>query len=255
VIVNERFAELHWPGDTAVGKRLRLRASGEPGGAGEWVTVVGVASNIMQADPTRQSYPPLVYLPQRQVPVPYVWVLAKTAQPPSSVVAALRRELQDLDPELFVSEVAPLADVVAFDAEFMDVAHQHLGRNAVLFPILAGCALLLAAVGLYAVIAQSVGRRTREIGVRMAVGATAAHISRWVLRQGLTPVAVGLVVGLAVSLGVNALLRSQLIGVEPYDPLTMAAASAVLVIVGVLACRVPARRAMSVDPAVALRRE
>ena len=252
-IVNERFAEMHWPGDTAVGKRVRLRTGGEPDG--EWLTVVGVASNIMQADPTRQSYPPLVYRSQWQVPAPYVWALAKTAVPPSSVAAAVRRELQGLDPDFYVSDVAPLADVVAFDAELMDVEHQHLGRNAVLFPIFAGCALLLAAVGLYAVISQSVGRRTREIGVRMALGATAAQIWRGVLRQGMAPVVLGLVVGIVVSLGVNRLLQSQLIGVAPYDLMTMGVASAVLVILGVLACRVPARRAMRVDPAVALRRE
>ena len=116
-------------------------------------------------------------------------------------------------------------------------------------------ALLLSAVGLFAVIADSVGRRTREIGVRMAVGATAEQIWRWVLRQGIGPVAVGLALGLAVSLGVNRALQSQLIGVEFYDPVTMAVASMVLVTVGLLACRVPARRAMKVDPAVALRRE
>ena len=252
-IVNERFAELNWPGDTPLGKRVRLRTGGEAGG--EWLTVVGVASNIMQADPTRQSYPPLVYRSQRQVPASYVWALAKTALPPSSLVAVVRRELQSIDPAFDVSDVAPLADVVGFDAELMDVAHQHLGRNAVLFPIFAGCALLLAAVGLYAVISQSVGRRTREIGVRMALGATAAQIWRGVLRQGMAPVVLGLVVGLAVSLGVNRLLQSQLIGVAPYDLVTMGVASAVLVLLGVLACRVPARRAMSVDPAVALRRE
>ena len=252
-IVNERFAELHWSGDTALGKRVRLRTGGESDG--EWLTVVGVASNIMQADPTRQSYPPLVYRSQRQVPAPYVWALAKTAVPPSSVVGAVRRELQSLDPDSYVSDIAPLADVVGFDAELMDVGHQHLGRNAVLFPIFAGCALLLAALGLYAVISQSVGRRTREIGVRMALGATAVQIWRGVLRQGMAPVVLGLVVGLAVSLGVNRLLQSQLIGVAPYDLVTMGVASAVLVLLGVLACRVPARRAMRVDPAVALRRE
>jgi len=252
-IVNERFAEQHWPGDAAVGKRVRLRTGGESDR--EWLTVVGVASNIMQGDPTRQSYPPLVYRSQRQVPAPYVWALAKTTVPPSSVVAAVRRELQSLDPDFYVSDVAPLADVVGFDAELMDVAHQHLGRNAVLFPIFAASALLLAAMGLYAVISQSVGRRTREIGVRMALGATAAQIWRGVLQQGMAPVVLGLVVGLVFSLGVNRLLQSQLIGVAPYDLVTVGVASAVLVGFSVLACRVPARRAMRVDPAVALRRE
>jgi predicted permease len=254
-IVNRRFAEQHWPGEDAVGKRVRLRDSGGSAGTGEWLTVVGVASNIVQGDPTRQSNVPLVYLPHRQSRAPYVWALVKTAVPPSTLTAAVRREIQSLDPDVYVSDVAPLEEVLAFNAEFMDVAHQHLGRNAVLFPIFAASALLLAAVGLFAVIADSVGRRTREIGVRMAVGATAAQIWRWVLRQGMGPVAVGLVLGLAMSLGVNRVLRSQLIGVEFYDPVTMLVAPLVLVIVGLLACRVPARRAMKVDPVVALRRE
>ncbi len=249
-IVNQRFAELHWPGEDAVGKRVRLR---DAAGTGDWLTVVGVASNIMQADPTRQAYAPLVYLPQRHTPGSYLWALAKTTVAPSAVAAAARRELQSLDSDLYVTSVESLEQAIAFNAELMDVAHQHLGRNAVLFPIFAGCALLLAAVGLYAMVAHSVGRRTREIGVRMAVGATAAQIWRWALRQGMTPVAVGLVLGLAASLGVNRVLQSQLIGVEFYDPATLAAAPIVLVVVALLACRVPARRAMRVDPVVALR--
>ena len=251
-IVNRRFAQAHWRNENAVGKRVRL-SSGD--GAGDWLTVVGIASNIMQGDPTRQTYPPLVYLPQRQFPTPFFWALAKTTVPPGTVAAAARREIQSLDPDLYLTDVSPLDEMIGFNAELMDVEHQHLGRNAVLFPIFAGSALLLAAVGLYAVVAHSVGRRTREIGVRMAIGATAAHIWLWVLRQGMGPVAIGLVVGLVVSLGVNRMLRSQLIGVEFYDPVTMVVAPVVLVLVGLLACRIPARRAMRVDPSAALRRD
>jgi len=209
----------------------------------------------VQDDPTRQSFPPLVYLPLRQSPTPFFMALAKTTVPPGALGGVVRREIQSLDPDLYLADVVPLAELIAFNPEFMDVAHQHLGRNAVLFPIFAASALLLAAVGLFAVVADSVGRRTREIGVRMAVGATAGQISRWVLRQGMGPVAVGLVVGLAVSLGVNRVLESQQIGVEFYDPVTMVIAPVVLVTVGLLACRAPARRAMRVDPVVALRRE
>ncbi len=251
-VVNQRFADTHWPGESSVGKRVRLRDGGD---TGEWLTVVGVVSNIMQTDPTRQYHVPLVYLPQRQSPTPAFWVLAKTIVPPGTLSTAVRREIQSLDPDFYSAQIAPLEQHVAFNPEFMDVAHQHLGRNAVLFPIFAASALLLAAVGLFAVVADSVGRRTREIGVRMAVGATAGQIWRWVLRQGMVPVALGLVVGLAISLAVNRVLRAQLIGVEFYDPMTMLVAPVVLVVVALLACRVPARRAMKVDPVVALRRE
>ncbi len=251
-VVNRRFAEVHWPGQSAIGQRVRLR---DGGNNGEWLTVVGVVTNIMQTDPTRQYHVPLVYLPQRQSPTPSFWMLAKTTVPPAAVVLAVQREIQTLDRDIYVVQVAPLEQHIAFNAEFMDVSHQHLGRNAVLFPIFAASALLLAAVGLFAVVADSVGRRTREIGVRMAVGATAGQIWLWVLRQGMGPVAVGLVAGLAVSLAVNRLLRAQLIGVDFYDPVTMLVAPVVLVVVGLLACRVPAQRAMAVDPVVALRRE
>src|SRR5690606_72106 len=148
--------------------------------------------------PTRQTYPPLVYLPHRQEPTTSIWALAKTTAPPSTIAVAARREIQSLDPDLYLTDVLPLEEIIAFNAELMDVEHQHLGRHAVPVPIFAGSALLLAAVGLYAVVAHSVGRRTREIGVRIAIGATTAHIWRWVLRQGMGPVTLGLVIGLGV---------------------------------------------------------
>jgi hypothetical protein len=195
-----------------------------------------------------------VYLPQRQVPSAYVWVIAKTTVPPSYVVAASRRELQSLDPALFVSYVAPLEGVIAFDAELVDV-EPSIWQERRAVSDLRGERVTACSRGSLRRGYQSVRRRTREIGVRMAGGATAAQIWRWVLRQGMGPVAVGLVAGLVASLGMNRLLRSQLTGIEFYDPLTMFVAPVVLAIVGLLACRVPAQRAVRVDPVVALRRE
>jgi ABC-type antimicrobial peptide transport system permease subunit len=122
-------------------------------------------------------------------------------------------------------------------------------------PVFALIALLLAAIGLYAVIAHSVSQRTKEIGVRMAIGAAAEDIRRMVLRDGMLPGAIGMILGLAASLAVNRILQSQLVGVSPYDPVTMAGAPVVLIFVALLACLIPARRAMKVDPAVALRHE
>jgi putative ABC transport system permease protein len=129
------------------------------------------------------------------------------------------------------------------------------GLYGALFAFLAAIALLLAAVGLYAVVAHAVGRRTQEIGVRMAMGATSADVLRLVLKQGLAPVGLGVMIGLIGSLGVTPVLRSLLVDVSPADPLTLIGASIVLVAVGVLGCLIPARRAMRVDPAVALRHE
>lgn len=143
----------------------------------------------------------------------------------------------------------------AFDGDYMDVEHMELGKDAAAAPVFAFMALLLAAIGLYAVLAHSISQRTREIGVRMAVGARAGDIRGMVLRDGLTPVAAGVLLGLAASLAVNRVLQSQLVGVSPYDPLTMGGAPAVLLVVALVACQIPARRAMNVDPVIALRHD
>lgn len=129
------------------------------------------------------------------------------------------------------------------------------GVNAALFFIFAAIALLLAAIGLYAVIAHSVSQRTQEIGVRIAIGATPHDIRQLVLRQGMLPLGIGLAIGLAGSFAVNRLLQSQLVGTSPDDPITLAGASAVLLVAALLGCLIPARRAMRVDPVVALRHE
>jgi ABC-type antimicrobial peptide transport system permease subunit len=129
------------------------------------------------------------------------------------------------------------------------------GVNAALFLIFATIALLLASVGLYAVIAHSVSQRTQEIGIRMAIGATAYDILELVFVQGMLPLGIGLAIGLAASLEVNRVLKSALVHVSPTDPLTLVVASATLVFAATLGCLIPARRAMRVDPLVALRHE
>jgi len=116
-------------------------------------------------------------------------------------------------------------------------------------------ALLLAAVGLYAVIAHSISQRVKEIGVRMAIGATQADIRQMILREGMFPVLFGMAFGLAAALAVNNIFRSQLVGISPYDPVSMAGAAIALILIAVLACLVPARRALSIDPATALRHD
>ena len=129
------------------------------------------------------------------------------------------------------------------------------GRLAVLFLIFAAMALMLAVTGLYAVIMRWVEQRTSEIGIRMAIGATRRTTLGLVFREGMFPVGIGLIAGLIMSLGVNRLVRAQLTDVSPSDPLTLAAAAFVLIATGALGCLIPARRAMRVDPAVALRHE
>jgi predicted lysophospholipase L1 biosynthesis ABC-type transport system permease subunit len=136
----------------------------------------------------------------------------------------------------------------------MDAEHSELGKHAKVAPTFAAIALLLAAIGLYAVIAHSVSQRTKEIGVRIALGAASHDIRRLILREGMRPVALGLILGLTVSLAVNRILQSQLVGVSPYDPVTLTTTPAVLVLVALLACQLPSQRALRIEPAAWPRR-
>ncbi len=176
-----------------------------------------------------------------------MWVFARTGVPPTELNGAFRRQVQVLDPNLPIYGPFALLDhlEIYWDSRFYGI----------LFLIFAGIALLLASVGLYTVIAQSVGQRTQEIGIRMAIGASAGDIRKLILMQGLLPLAIGLAIGLAASLAVNRLLKSMLVNVSPSDPVTLVVASSVLILAALLGCFIPARRAMRVDPVVALRHE
>jgi len=252
-IVNQSFAARYSPREHILGSRLRSTDRNKPS---EWLTVVGVVTNIMQGDPTRRQFKPLVYLPFWQAPTPRaMYFFLRTGVPPARVAQDVRAEIQKLDPDVILKNFTTLRDSLAFDPDQMDRAHSEMGKYAAVAPIFAVMALLLAAVGLYAVIAHSVSQRTKEIGVRMAIGAAAGHVQKMVLREGMLPVAIGLVVGLASSFAVNRILQSQLVGVSPYDTATMTGAPVILLVVAFLACRIPARRAMKTDPAIALRYE
>jgi predicted permease len=243
-IVNRLLANKFWPGEDPIGKRLRVEYESF---AEKWLTVVGVVSNIVQNDATRQRMEPLVYLPYWQNPKAGIWVLARTRVPPERLVAAARREVQTLDADLPVYGPFALTNRLEFywDSSFYGT----------LFLIFAAIALLLASIGLYTVVAHSVGRRTREIGIRIAVGASPWDIMQLISAQGMRPLGIGLTVGLVGSLAVNRILKSALVQVSPSDPLTLVVASGVLISAGLLGCWIPARRAMRVDPAAAVRHE
>jgi putative ABC transport system permease protein len=250
VIVNQRFASKYWPGANPVGKRLRLFDRRTPKGEdeGPWRTVVGVVSNIAQNEIARPESNYLVYEPYRQRTVGNMRMIVRTRIPPASLAATIRREIQAIDPDITVWSVGTLEQsfkTLYWKSEFYGS----------LFLIFAALALLLASFGLYAVIAHSVSQRSQEIGVRIALGGTARDIRGLVLRQGLLPVGVGLTVGLALSLAMNRLLQAQLVQVSPSDLITLAAVSATLIVAAILGCLIPARRAMQVDPLVALRHD
>jgi predicted permease len=245
-LVNQRFANQNWPGEDPRGKRFRLLEGVTPQ---PWLTVVGVVPNIVHNDNTRQQFDPLIYLPYRQDPAPGMWVLVRTRVPPANLGTGFQREVHALDAELPIW-LGPftLADRLA-------ATYWSRGLHGALFLVFAAIALLLASVGLYAVVAHSVSRHTREIGVRIALGATSRDILKHVGTQGIPPLAIGLTVGLAASFAVNRMLEAELVQVSPADPLTLAAASATLVVSAALGCLIPARRAMRIDPVIALRHE
>ena len=245
-IVNQMFASQHWPGKNPLGKRLRLFRGGAPDA---WLTVVGVAPNIAQNTAVRREFEPVVYVPYRQKPASWMWMLARTRVPPAGLVSAVRREIQALDLELPIAP-APLTE--KFGPAYK---YEYRGLTAGLFLVFAAIALLLASGGLYAVVAHSVSRRTQEIGIRLAIGATARDIRGLVFTQGMFPLVIGLAIGLVLSLAVNRLLQAQLVEVSPADPLTYVVATGVLLASAALGCLIPARRAMRVDPVVALRHD
>jgi putative ABC transport system permease protein len=242
-IVNESFAAKAWPGEKPIGKRLRL----VPGPAPQpLLTVVGLVPDIQQNFQRPLERAPMIYLPYAAEPQREMVLVARTTVPPSTLREPFRREVQSLDENLPVYEVKTLEDVIA-------LSRGDAGVLVALFSIFAGVALLLASVGLYAVVAHSVSQRTREIGVRMAVGGTTSGIIRLVFWQGMRRIVIGLAIGLPLAGAVTFVLRAVLVGVAPGDPLSLAGAALVLILAGLFGCAIPARRAVRVDPVVALR--
>ena len=248
-LVNERFASQHWPGENPVGKHIRLFTGTTPG---VWRSIVGVVSNIVQNDKTGQNFEPVVYLPFREKPSAGI-ILARTRVPPRSLRTAFRREIQAADSDLVIGSGYGSLEGPAALTESLAFHYWSKGVNGGLFLVFATIAFVIASIGLYAVIAHSVSERTQEIGIRMAVGATQRTILTLVFKMGLFRLGFGLIVGLVVSVAVNRMLEAELTQVSPADPVTLMITCAVLVLSAALGCWLPARRAMRVDPVVALK--
>lgn len=249
-IVNHRFANMSWPGEDAVGKTLRLINGTQPGA---WLTIVGVVSNIVQDDRTGQQSDPVVYRPLEQEPATVMWAFARTRVQPESAAAMFRQAVESIDPDLLAGP-GPYGVVSSLD-ELLTNNYRSHSVNGTLFLIFAAIAVLLASIGLYAIVAHSVSERIQEIGIRVAMGASARDILALIMTQGMWPVGIGLLVGLPTALAAMPVLKSQLVSVSAADSVSLTAAVGILVVVAALGCLIPARRAVRVDPVVALRHE
>jgi putative ABC transport system permease protein len=243
VIVSESMARRYWPDQEPLGKRIKF---GKPDSKSPWLEVVGVVKDgrYREWDATRfDIYAP--YLQKAQYRTDFV---IKTRIDPNSLAASIRQEVYAMDKDQAVTAMITMEELVSG-------ALARPRFNMLLLGIFAALALLLAAVGVYGVMAYSVSQRTNEIGIRVALGAQEKEIMKLVVGQGIILALTGVAIGLLSSLALTRVMASLLFGVSATDPLTFLSISLVLAGVAFLACYIPARRALKVDPVVALRHE
>jgi predicted permease len=238
-VVNETFVRRYWPHSEPIGEKLHAD--------GTWFTVVGVAQDSDYHE-IGEKPQPFIYLPLFQDYDPHAAIYVRVAGDPLAFAAPVQGAVHSLDADL------PLFDLTTLDSHIqLDTTPQRMGGVFVGgFGVLA---LILAGIGIYGVLAYTTRQRTHELGIRMALGAEPGDVLRLVLRQGFTLAVLGLVIGLAASSILTRALASELFGVSATDPLTFAGVAILLTLVALLACYIPARRAMHVDPMVALRYE
>ncbi len=241
--ISDAMARRYWPGRSPLGARIRV--GGEA--PGEWRTVVAVVGDVRNDDIDAPPVPH-VYLPLAQQPRREMSFVIRTSGEPAPLADAVRNAVLELDRHDPLYDVATMRDIVERDLRDSVV----LIDTLVLFALVA---LLLAGIGVYGVVSCAVAQRTQEIGVRMALGASAGHVLKLVVRQGLAPVVAGLAAGVASGVGLSHLMAAVLYKVRPGDPVTVAAVAGLLFAVAVAAAAIPARRATTVDPLVALRAE
>ena len=252
VMIDERMAKLLFPKDDALGRRIRYATPAADGLPAE-MEVIGIVSSHRH-EPGTGEPDGRIYVPLARGYSPDVFLTVQLAARDPKVVAAglrqLRRELRALDPELPVLRLAPFADLVDGNLNLWVIK-----LGAMLFGTFGGIALLLAIVGVYGVKAYAVARRTREIGIRMALGAMPVDVLGLVMRQAVLQTAVAIAAGMILALLVGRVLASALFNVSPADPLVLGATIVILAAAALVACWVPARRATKVDPIIALRSE
>ena len=243
IIVNETLARKYWPDGEPVGKRMRYTG---PLRENPWMQVVGVVRDVKHdmTLPITEDF----YVPHAQDAWQSMALVAKTRVEPASMAAPIRQQVWAIDKDQPVFDVHTMREVRAISLALYSFSSVMLG-------IFAGVALLLAAIGIYGVMSYAVTQRTQEIGIRMALGARAIDVLKLVVKNGMGLALIGVAVGLAGSFGLTRLLASLLVGVTPTDAVTFSIVSCGLLLVALLACYIPARRATKVDPMVALRYE
>ena len=246
VIVNETMARQCWSNEDALGKRFKLGVPNAP-----WVTIVGIVNDVRQMGmdaPVRAE----MYFPYRQITSHFGYaprdLVVRAAGDPAGLVGSVSREIHAVDPDQPISNIATMSDVLT-----QQTGPRRLGM--ILLMVFAGLALLLASLGIYGVLSFFVAQQTREIGVRLALGAQLRDILHLVLRRGMVLALIGIAFGLIGAFALARLMTSLLFGVSATDPITFATIALILLGVALLACYLPARRATKVDPLVALRYE
>jgi putative ABC transport system permease protein len=240
-VVNETTAKRYWPDQNPIGKHLANSRDQIQRG------IVGVVGDVKTGG-LNSANTEEMYLPMAQVPWPTMTVVIRSNANPQPLVAAVRAKISETDPNLPISGILSMDDVIALSVAQPRIIMQFVGAFA-------GLALMLAAVGIYGVMAYAVTTRKEEMGIRMALGARPGDIFRLVVGQGMRMTLIGVAFGVAASLGLTRLISSLLFGVHATDPIVFGLAAFVLIAVALLACYLPARRATRVDPIVVLRYE
>jgi putative ABC transport system permease protein len=246
LMINQALAQRDFPNEDPVGKRITLGNTDE-NNQPIWFEIVGVTANVRSIQ-LREEAPPELYFATKQLPFQNMAIVIRSTVDPESVAPALRQVVAEVDQTVPVAEVQTMEHIVS-----ESVTQPRF--NLFLVGLFGGLALLLSAAGIYGVTSYTVTQRTHELGIRLALGAQVSDVLKLVLGQGMAVIGIGLVLGLAASFALMRLMRSLLFGVGENDPLTFVAITLVLLVVALIACYVPARRATKVDPLIALRYE